>query len=118
MTVAFGLIALAFVPNFPERAQAWFLKAHQKEQLIATLEASRGRENGTVSDQVSIWKVLVDWRIHLFTMCFFCCDITAASISAFMTTILTDLGYESTQGMSMSSTSRWPTRADTFQLNS
>lgn len=100
MTVAFGLVALAFVPNFPERAQSWFLKAHQKERLIATLEASRGREEkGTVSDQVPIWKVLIDWRIHLFTMCFFCCDITAASISAFMTTILTDLGYESTKGM-------------------
>lgn len=101
MTVFFGGIAFAFVPNFPERAQSWFLKHEQKEQLIATLEASRGHEEqGTVANDVPMWKVLLDWRIHLFTMCFFACDITASSISAFMTTILTDLGYESTRGRS------------------
>ncbi|KAF2166673.1 hypothetical protein M409DRAFT_23304 [Zasmidium cellare ATCC 36951] len=102
MTVFFGLIALIFTPNFPKKAQHWFLKPNEREYLIAKLEASRGlEEKGSVADDVSIWKVLVDWRIHLFTLCFFCCDITASSISAFMTSILKELGWTSSRAQVM-----------------
>lgn len=83
-------------PNFPEDAQEWFLKPHERERLVYQLEQSRGAEvRGSAIDSVPLWKVLVDWRIHLFTMCFFCCDITAASISAFSPTILTEMGWVS-----------------------
>jgi cyanate permease len=98
MTVGFGIIAVVLTPNFPEKAQKWFLKDHERQYLIAKLEASRGHEEkGSTADDVSTLKVLVDWRIHLFTMCFFCCDITASSISAFMTSILRELGWTSSR---------------------
>ncbi|KXT02938.1 hypothetical protein AC578_10608 [Pseudocercospora eumusae] len=102
MTVFFGVMAVVFTPNFPEKAQSWFLKSDEKEYLITRLEMSRGlEEKGSVADNVSIWKVLVDWRIHIFTMCFFCCDITASSISAFMTSILKELGWTSSRAQVM-----------------
>ncbi|KAI1846690.1 hypothetical protein JX265_009007 [Neoarthrinium moseri] len=97
MTVAISIPVVLFCPNFPQDAQKWFLKPEERNRVVAQLEASRGAETkGSAADSVSIWKVLIDWRIHLFTMCFFCCDITAASISAFSPTILTELGWTST----------------------
>ncbi|KAK8125162.1 MFS general substrate transporter [Apiospora kogelbergensis] len=97
MTVVFSIPVIIFCPNFPHQAQSWFLKPTERERVLAHLEASRGVETrSSASDQVSICKVLVDWRIHLFTLCFFCCDITAASMSAFSPTILTELGWTNT----------------------
>ncbi|KAH9897465.1 major facilitator superfamily domain-containing protein [Xylariomycetidae sp. FL2044] len=97
MTCFISVFVIFFCPNFPQQAQSWFLKPDQRDRLVHQLEASRGAETkGSAVDDVSIVKVLTDWRIHLFTMCFFCCDITAASVSAFSPTILTELGWTST----------------------
>ncbi|KAI0146774.1 major facilitator superfamily domain-containing protein [Pestalotiopsis sp. NC0098] len=97
MTIAIAIPILLFCPNFPQQAQSWFLKPDERDRVLRQLEASRGAEiKGSAADNVALWKVLVDWRIHLFTMCFFCCDITAASISAFSPTILTELGWTNT----------------------
>jgi cyanate permease len=97
MTIAIAIPVLLFCPNFPQRAQSWFLTPEQRDRVVYLLEASRGAETkGSAADDVRLWKVLIDWRIHLFTMCFFCCDITAASISAFSPTILTELGWTNT----------------------
>ena len=104
MTIVFGIMTTLFTPNFPEKAQNWFLKPHEKERLILLLEHSRGKEgNGQVDNSASIpaWRIFLDWRIHLLTMCFFCCDITASSVSAFSPSILTDLGYISTTAQLM-----------------
>lgn len=61
MTVFFGVIAIVFTPNFPEKAQGWLLKPHERKYLIAKLEASRGlEEKGSASDNVPIWKVRND----------------------------------------------------------
>ncbi|KAH8676132.1 major facilitator superfamily domain-containing protein [Xylariales sp. PMI_506] len=103
MTIAISTLVILFCPNFPQHAQSWFLKPDERDHVIAHLEASRGTETkGSAVDSVPIWRVLVDWRIHLFTMCFFCCDITAASISAFSPTILTELGWTNTVAQLMS----------------
>lgn len=99
MTVGISGVIAALVPNFPEKAQRWFLSDRQKSRLLHLLETSRGKETGPNMAQdanVPLWKVLIDWRIHLFTLCFFCCDVTASAISAFAPTILVELGYEST----------------------
>ncbi|KAI5861687.1 MFS general substrate transporter [Durotheca rogersii] len=96
-TVVFSFFIFWVCPNFPQHAQSWFLTSEERDRLVASLEASRGVETkGSPADNVPIWKVLVDWRIHLLTMCFFCCDITAASMSAFAPTILTELGWTAT----------------------
>lgn len=58
MTVFFGVIALVFTPNFPEKAQRWLLKPNEREYLITKLKESRGlEEKGSAADDVSIWKV-------------------------------------------------------------
>lgn len=91
-----------FCPNLPHEAQSWFLKSHERERLLHNLERSRGNESkGSAVDNVPIWKILLDWRIHLFTMCFFCCDITASSISGFAPTILTELGWTASKAQLM-----------------
>lgn len=60
MTVFFGLIALTFCPNFPEKAQRWFLKSEERDYLVAKLRASRGlEEKGSEADNVPTWKVSV-----------------------------------------------------------
>lgn len=97
MTVVISPFVVAFCPNLPSQAQSWFLDSHERERLLLQLEASRGAEGrGSAAEEVSLWAVLVDWRIHLFTMCFFCCDITAASVASFSPTILTGLGWTNT----------------------
>ncbi|KAI0594065.1 major facilitator superfamily domain-containing protein [Biscogniauxia sp. FL1348] len=97
MTCFVAIFVICLCPNFPQHAQSWFLKDHERERLVRKLEVSRGQESqGSAVDNIPIWKVLVDWRIHLFTMCFFCCDITASSVAAFSPTILTELGWVST----------------------
>lgn len=103
MTVALACICTMLLPDFPQNAQSWFLKPEERERLIDVLEASRGAETkGSAIDLTPLWKVLIDWRIHLFTWCFFCCDITASSIAAFAPTILTELGWKSTTAQLMS----------------
>ncbi|KAI0007452.1 major facilitator superfamily domain-containing protein [Xylariaceae sp. FL0662B] len=97
MTCVIAAVVACLCPNFPQQAQKWFLKPHERERLVYQLESSRGVETkGSASDEMPMWKILTDWRIHLFTMSFFCCDITAASIASFAPTILTELGWEST----------------------
>lgn len=99
MTVVFGCVVLLITPNFPERAQNWFLKAHERERLLVILEQSRDREGNNDAEgleSVPAWKVFLDWRVQLFTLAFFCCDVTASSVSAFSPTIISELGYVST----------------------
>ncbi|OTA55478.1 MFS general substrate transporter [Hypoxylon sp. EC38] len=97
VTVFVSVFVIWLCPNFPQHAQSWFLKARERDRLVYLLEVSRGAEDkGSAADNVSIWKVLVDWRIHLLTMCFFCCDVTASSIASFSPTILTELGWVAT----------------------
>ncbi|GME47139.1 putative vitamin h protein [Neofusicoccum parvum] len=97
MTVFISIFVISFCPNLPQHAQTWFLKSHERERLLANLEESRGVEiKGSAADNVPMWKVLIDWRVHMATMCFFCCDFTASSIAAFAPTILTQLGWTRT----------------------
>lgn len=103
MTIATSIPILIFCPNFPNEAQSWFLRPEERDRIVAQLQASRGLEGkGSAADNVPLWKVLLDWRIHLFTMCFFCCDMTAASVNAFSPTILTELGWTNTTAQLMS----------------
>ncbi|KAI8958586.1 MFS general substrate transporter [Daldinia sp. FL1419] len=102
MTCFVSVFVIGLCPNFPQFAQSWFLSVGERDCLIKTLEASRGDEaEGSVADSVSIWKILVDWRIHLLTLCFFCVDITASSMASFSPTILTELGWMATTAQLM-----------------
>ncbi|KAI2618405.1 MFS general substrate transporter [Hypoxylon sp. NC1633] len=97
MTCFIAPFVIWLCPNLPQQAQPWFLTTQERDRLTDVLESSRGLETkGSAADAVPVWKILVDWRIHLLTMCFFCCDVTASSISSFSPTILTELGFVST----------------------
>ncbi|KAI0482551.1 major facilitator superfamily domain-containing protein [Xylariaceae sp. FL0804] len=97
MTVAIAVPVVVFCPNFPHEAQAWFLRPAERDRLVRKLARSRGDAAAVAAaDAAPTWRVLTDWRIHLFTFCFFCCDVTASSVSAFAPTILTQLGWEHT----------------------
>lgn len=99
--VVAGLV-FALLPDFPENAKSWFLNEQERMYLLRKLERSRGKEQqGSASDSVPLWKILADWRIHLFTMCFFCCDMTAASLSGFAPTILAQLGWTASRAQLM-----------------
>ncbi|KAI1477701.1 MFS general substrate transporter [Daldinia eschscholtzii] len=102
MTCFISAFVFWLCPNFPQEAQSWFLSAEERNHLLDILEASRGLEaKGSAADNIPIWKVLVDWRIHLMTLCFFCMDVTASSIASFSPTILTELGWMSTTAQLM-----------------
>lgn len=102
MTVFMSFVILLLCPNLPHEAQSWFLKRHERDRLLINLERSRGDESeGSTVDNIPIWKILLDWRIHFFTMCFFCCDITASSISGFAPTILKELGWTNSKAQLM-----------------
>ncbi|KAI1101461.1 MFS general substrate transporter [Jackrogersella minutella] len=97
VTVFISVFVIWLCPNIPHHAQSWFLTAQERDRLVYQLEVSRGAESkGSAVDNVPIWRVLTDWRIHLLTMCFFCCDVTASSIASFSPTILTELGWVAT----------------------
>ncbi|KAF1974585.1 MFS general substrate transporter [Bimuria novae-zelandiae CBS 107.79] len=103
MTVFISIFIISFCLNLPHQAQPWFLTPHERDRVIEKLEQSRGDETkGSPADRIALWKVLLDWRIHVSTLCFFCCDITASSISAFAPTILTELGWTRTVAQLMS----------------
>ncbi|KAI1465823.1 MFS general substrate transporter [Daldinia caldariorum] len=102
MTCVLSAIIFWLCPNFPREAQSWFLSTQERDRLIDILEASRGLETeGSAADNVPVWKVLVDWRIHLLTLCFFCVDVTASSIASFLPTILTEMDWMATTAQLM-----------------
>lgn len=101
-TVVFSVFVFALLPDFPENVSSWFLKEEERTYLVRKLETSRGsEERGSASDTVALWKILLDWRIHLFTMCFFCCDMTASSLAGFAPTILKQLGWTASRAQLM-----------------
>ncbi|KAI0117439.1 MFS general substrate transporter [Daldinia grandis] len=102
ITCFISIFVVWLCPNFPQYAQSWFLSTQERDRLEYLLEASRGAESkGSAADSVPIWKVLVDWRIHILTLCFFCTDVTASSIASFSPTILTELGWMATTAQLM-----------------
>lgn len=101
-TCFFSVSILVLLPNFAESGSTWLLKERERLYLVRKLEMSRGNEQeGSASDNVSLWKILLDWRIHLFTMCFFCCDVTASSLAGFAPTILAQLGWTASRAQLM-----------------
>lgn len=102
MAVGLSGLIVILLPDVPQNAPRWFLGDDERLYLLRKLDASRGKEHrGSAADDTPIWKVLTDWRIHVFTMCFFCCDITASSLAGFSPTILTQLGWKASKAQIM-----------------
>lgn len=100
MAVGMSGLIILLLPDVPQKAPRWFLRDRERLYPLQKLEASRDKEQ-SAADDVSMWKVLTNWRIHVFTICFFCCDITASSLAGFSPTILTQLGWVSSKAQLM-----------------
>ncbi|KFZ11655.1 hypothetical protein V501_04622 [Pseudogymnoascus sp. VKM F-4519 (FW-2642)] len=99
ITIAFSVVAFMIIPGFPEDAK--FLTEPERAFLLKRLRDDRGNEK-TDMKGVPWLRVLLDWKVWAFTVVFFCCDMSAASISAFTPTILKELGWTKSTAQVMS----------------
>jgi hypothetical protein len=86
-----------FVPAFPEKTK--ILTGAEKEHLLETLRHDKGQDKPVRG--INWFKVIFDYKIIFPTLMFFCCDMTAASMSAFIPTILTELGWKAATAQAM-----------------
>lgn len=99
LTIAISFLVFILVPDFPERTK--ILTPEEKEHLLATLKHDKGDQKLDIRG--TNWlKVIFDYRILFPTLMFFCCDMTAASMSSFIPTILTELGWKAARAQAMS----------------
>ncbi|KAH7380256.1 major facilitator superfamily domain-containing protein [Phaeosphaeria sp. MPI-PUGE-AT-0046c] len=99
ITICISFLVFVFVPDFPERTK--ILTASEKEHLLETLRRDKG--DSKIDIKGTNWiKVICDYKILFPTLMFFCCDMTAASMSAFIPTILTELGWKAKMAQAMS----------------
>ncbi|KAH6625344.1 major facilitator superfamily domain-containing protein [Boeremia exigua] len=98
-TILISAFVFAFVPDFPERTK--ILSTTEREHLLAVLQQDKGDQKLDLR-KVEWARTLTDYKIWFPTMIFFCCDMTAASISSFTPTILTELGWTAAKSQAMS----------------
>ncbi|KAF1849262.1 MFS general substrate transporter [Cucurbitaria berberidis CBS 394.84] len=99
LTIAVSFLVFILVPDFPERTKV--LTASEKEHLLKTLREDKGDQKLDIKS-VNWLKTICDYRILFPTLMFFCCDMTAASMSSFIPTILTELGWKRARAQAMS----------------
>ncbi|KAF1967825.1 MFS general substrate transporter [Bimuria novae-zelandiae CBS 107.79] len=97
-TIAISFLVFLFVPDYPEKTT--ILSGAEKTHLLEKLRLDKGDQKLSFKD-VNWFAVFTDWKIWLPTMMFFCCDMTAASISSFTPTILTQLGWKAERAQVM-----------------
>ncbi|KAI1879224.1 hypothetical protein JX265_002178 [Neoarthrinium moseri] len=90
VTIAFSAFVFVFTPHFP--AQDRWLSKEDQTQLLARPQLDKGDEK---SHMVKVgWpKIVLDYKIWLLTVLFFCADMSAGSLSSFNPTILSQLGW-------------------------
>ncbi|KAF3009856.1 hypothetical protein E8E13_010577 [Curvularia kusanoi] len=98
LTVIISVLVFMFMPDFPEKSS--FLSLTERQHLLAVLQQDKGNQKLDFR-RVNWLKTLTDYKIWFPTMMFFCCDMTAASISSFTPTILTELGWTSAHAQAM-----------------
>ncbi|KAF2122887.1 major facilitator superfamily domain-containing protein [Lophiotrema nucula] len=99
LTIFISFFIFIFVPNFPEKTK--ILSGPEKAHLLEKLRADKGDQKLDIRS-VNWFKTIFDYRIWVPTLMFFCCDMTAASMSSFIPTILTELGWTAAKAQAMS----------------
>ncbi|KAF2278845.1 MFS general substrate transporter [Westerdykella ornata] len=98
-TIFISFFVFLLVPDFPEKTK--ILSPKEKAHLLQKLRLDKGDQKLDLKS-VNWFKVLSDYKIWFPTLMFFCCDMTAASISSFLPTILTELGYRAAMAQVLS----------------
>ncbi|KAJ8094891.1 hypothetical protein PM082_010106 [Marasmius tenuissimus] len=91
ITIAFGMIAYFFIPDFPDRNN--FLSAEETKFILARIDADRG---DALPDDVTTDKVLKhlrDWILWTFVVMFLAATTPAYAISFFSPVILSGMGW-------------------------
>ncbi|CAO2652028.1 Nn.00g003110.m01.CDS01 [Neocucurbitaria sp. VM-36] len=99
LTIAISFLVFILVPNFPEKTN--ILNAAEKKHLLETLQIDKGDQKLDIKS-VNWLATIGDYKIWFPTLMFFCCDMTAASMSSFIPTILTELGWTRARAQAMS----------------
>jgi cyanate permease len=99
VTLAFAIAVFIFVPHFP--AQDKWLAEEDRAKLLARLQADKGEEKNSLSKDTDWKSVVLDYKIWLLTLLFFCADMSAGSLSSFNPTILSQLGWTSRRAQVM-----------------
>ncbi|KAH8654575.1 major facilitator superfamily domain-containing protein [Tricladium varicosporioides] len=92
--ICVALTTFFILPRFP--AESTFLTPDEKAHLLERLAIERGDEAESLSGQPWL-KYLLDWQTWLNIVVYFGADISAAAISQFSPTILSQLGWTANQ---------------------
>jgi len=98
ITIFISFFVMLIVPDWPERTT--FITPDERARLLDQLHADKGDEKLDLK-RVPWAQILLDYKIWLPTIVFFCCDMTAASMSSFIPTILVELGWKANRAQVM-----------------
>ncbi|KAF8622741.1 hypothetical protein AX15_006831 [Amanita polypyramis BW_CC] len=100
VTIFFGLISWKYLPNFPD--QNCFLETEQTELMQRRVEEDRG---DSIPDVITVMKVkshLMDWKLWVFAMMYFCATVPGFANGFFITIILKSMGWNIKDSMLLS----------------
>ncbi|TFK32022.1 major facilitator superfamily domain-containing protein [Crucibulum laeve] len=91
--VLLGILTLFLLPNRPESTT--FLNERERAIAIERMNRSSSGDTGAVVNKAHIFFAFKDWRIYTGGVIYFGLNCALASISAFLPTINTTLGFSS-----------------------
>ncbi|KAH0580795.1 hypothetical protein H2248_011952 [Termitomyces sp. 'cryptogamus'] len=89
--VLLGVLTFFFLPNRPESTT--YLTESEREIAVERMNRATSGDTGAVVNRAHVVLAFKDWRIYVGGVIYFGLNCALASISAFLPTILTTLGY-------------------------
>ncbi|KXN84387.1 hypothetical protein AN958_12646 [Leucoagaricus sp. SymC.cos] len=89
--ILLGILTMFFLPNRPESTT--FLNERERKLALERMNRDSSGDTGATVNKAHIWMALKDWRIYTGGVIYFGLNCALASISAFLPTIITTLGY-------------------------
>lgn len=91
-----------FIYNYP--ATAKFLTPKEKEYIEARLKDDNDATRNEVFSWDGVFQAFKDPKVWLFALCFHAIGLPGYTITLFLPTIITDMGYTATQAQLLSTT--------------
>ncbi|OZJ04351.1 hypothetical protein BZG36_02360, partial [Bifiguratus adelaidae] len=100
ISIFLGILSYFYLPDYPETAR--FL--NEKEKEVATMRLTA--ENAAAAKQklspIQIKKSFLDWKSYMYLLMFFAINMGGGTISVFLPSIITGLGYTTTNAQILS----------------
>ena len=100
MTVVASIIGYFFVHNYP--ATAKFLTPKEKEYVIARLKEDNNASGDEKFTWDGVYQAFKDPKVWLYGLCFHTLSLPVYTLSLFLPTIITELGYTAAQAQLLS----------------